>query len=100
VRLAHYINLVTNNFIILVLVAMPCPQQVCAVHHLFTQQREYYVVEWAFSCDWVGMSFSRSILLPSFANLFASSFPRILVYARTLCKVEGVVRFFSTKMAT
>jgi uncharacterized membrane protein len=41
------------------------------------------------------MSFLRSILLPSFANLFASSFLRILVYALTLCKVVGVVRFFS-----
>jgi hypothetical protein len=54
-----------------------------------------YGVEWAFSCGWVGMSFSRSILLPSFANLSASSFPRILVCALTLCKVVGVVRFFS-----
>jgi hypothetical protein len=54
-----------------------------------------YGIEWAFSCGWVGMSFSRSILLPSFANLSASSFPRILVYALTLCKVVGVVQFFS-----
>jgi hypothetical protein len=54
-----------------------------------------YGVEWAFSCGWVGMSFSRSILLPFFANLSASSFPRILVYALTLCKVVGVVQFFS-----
>jgi hypothetical protein len=46
------------------------------------------------------MSFSRSILLPTFANLSASSFLRILVYAHTLCKVVGVVQFFSTKMAT
>jgi hypothetical protein len=54
-----------------------------------------YGVEWAFSCGRIGMSFSRSILLPSFANLSASSFPRILVCALTLCKVVGVVRFFS-----
>jgi hypothetical protein len=54
-----------------------------------------YGVEWAFSCGWIGMSFSRSILLPSFANLFASPFPRILVCTLTLYKVVGVVRFFS-----
>jgi hypothetical protein len=41
------------------------------------------------------MSFSSSIFLPSFDNLFASSFSRILVCALTLCKVVGVVRFFS-----
>jgi hypothetical protein len=54
-----------------------------------------YGVEWVFSCGWVGISFSRSILLPSFANLFASSFPRILVCALNLYKVVEVVQFFS-----
>jgi hypothetical protein len=41
------------------------------------------------------MSFSRSILLPSFANLSASSLPRMLVCAFILCRVVEVVRFFS-----
>jgi hypothetical protein len=53
-------------------------------------------VEWAFSCDWVGMSFSVSILLSSFANLFASSLPILLVCALTLCKVVGVEQFLSS----
>jgi hypothetical protein len=35
------------------------------------------------------MSFSGSILLPSFANLFASSLPMMLVCAHTLCEVVG-----------
>jgi hypothetical protein len=38
-----------------------------------------YGVEWAFPCAWVGMSFSRSILLPSFTSLSASSLPMMLV---------------------
>jgi hypothetical protein len=54
-----------------------------------------YGVEWAFLCGWVAMSFSRFILLPSFTNLSASSLPMTLVCALTLCKVVGVVRFFS-----
>jgi hypothetical protein len=41
------------------------------------------------------MSFSSSILLPSFANLSASSLPMMLVCALTLCRVVGAVRFFS-----
>ena len=41
-------------------------------------------MEWAFSYGWVGMSFSRSILLPFFASLSASSFPMIFVWALTL----------------
>jgi hypothetical protein len=53
-------------------------------------------VEWAFSCAWVGMSFSGSILLPSFTNLFASSLPLMLVCALTLCRVAGAVRFLSS----
>jgi hypothetical protein len=54
-----------------------------------------YGVEWAFLCAWVGISFSGSILLPSFANLSASSLPMMLVCALTLFKVVGVARFFS-----
>jgi hypothetical protein len=46
-------------------------------------------VEWAFSCAWVGMSFSGSILLPSFANLSTSSLPTMSVCALTLCRVVG-----------
>ena len=49
-----------------------------------------YGVEWAFSCAWVGMSFSGSILLHFFANLFASSLPIMLVCARTLYRVVVV----------
>jgi hypothetical protein len=45
-----------------------------------------YGVEWASSCGWVSMSFAKSILLPSFASLFASSFPMIFVWALTLCR--------------
>jgi hypothetical protein len=55
-----------------------------------------YGVEWAFSCAWVGMSFSGSILLPSFANLSASSLPIMLVCALTLCRVVGAARSFSS----
>jgi hypothetical protein len=55
-----------------------------------------YGVEWAFSCVWVGMSFSGSILLPSFANLSASSLPLMLVCALTLCRVAGAVWFLSS----
>jgi hypothetical protein len=54
-----------------------------------------YGVEWAFSCAWVGMSFSGSILLPSFANLTTSSLPMMLVCARTLCRVVVAMRSFS-----
>jgi hypothetical protein len=53
-------------------------------------------VEWAFSCAWVDMSFSRSILLPSFANLSASSLPMMLVCALTLCKVVVATWSFSS----
>jgi hypothetical protein len=53
-------------------------------------------VEWAFSCAWVGISFSGSILLPSFANLSASSLPLMLVCALTLYRVAGAVRFLSS----
>jgi hypothetical protein len=53
-------------------------------------------VEWAFSCAWVGMSFSGSILLPSFANLSASSLPMMLVYALILCRIVRAVRSFSS----
>jgi hypothetical protein len=53
-------------------------------------------VEWAFSYAWVGMSFSRSILLPSFVNLSASSLPIMLVCALTLCRVVGAARSFSS----
>jgi hypothetical protein len=42
------------------------------------------------------MSSSGSILLPSFANLSASSLPMILVCARTLCKVVGATQSFSS----
>jgi hypothetical protein len=42
------------------------------------------------------MSFSGSILLPSFANLSASSLPMILVCARTLYRVVGAIRSFSS----
>jgi hypothetical protein len=38
-----------------------------------------YGVEWAFSCRWKGMSLTSTILLPSFANLSASSLPMIFV---------------------
>jgi hypothetical protein len=55
-----------------------------------------YGMEWAFSCAWVGMLFSGSILLPSFANLSASSLPIILVCALILCRVVGAVQFFSS----
>jgi hypothetical protein len=55
-----------------------------------------YGVEWEFSCAWVGMSFSWSILLPSFASLSASSFPWMSVCALTLCRVMGAVRFLSS----
>jgi hypothetical protein len=55
-----------------------------------------YGVEWAFSCVWVGMSFFGSILLPSFANLSASSLPMMLVCALTLCRVVGAARSFSS----
>jgi hypothetical protein len=41
------------------------------------------------------MPFSRSILLPSFAKLSASSLPRMSMCALTLSRVVGVVRFFS-----
>jgi hypothetical protein len=41
------------------------------------------------------MSFARSILLPSFASLSASSFPMILVCALTLFMVVVAVRFLS-----
>jgi hypothetical protein len=41
------------------------------------------------------MSFSRSILLPSFANLFASLLRMMLVGALTLCKVVGAARFLA-----
>ena len=54
-----------------------------------------YGVEWAFSCAWVGMSFSESILLPSFANLLASSLPMMLVCALTLCRVVVATWSFS-----
>jgi hypothetical protein len=54
-----------------------------------------YGVEWAFLCAWVGILFSGSILLPSFANLFASSLPMMLVCALTLCRVVGATRSFS-----
>jgi hypothetical protein len=47
-------------------------------------------------CAWVGISFSGSILLPSFANLSASSLPMMLVYALTLCRVVEAARFFSS----
>jgi hypothetical protein len=52
-------------------------------------------VEWASSCGWVGMSLSRSILLPSFASLSASSLPITLVWALTLCRVIGAIQFLS-----
>jgi hypothetical protein len=42
------------------------------------------------------MSFSGSILLPSFANFSASSLPLMLVCALTLWKVVGAVRSFSS----
>jgi uncharacterized membrane protein YfcA len=42
------------------------------------------------------MSFSRSILLPSFASLSASSLPMMLVCALTLCKVVVATRSFSS----
>jgi hypothetical protein len=42
------------------------------------------------------MLFSRSILLPSFANLFASSLPMMLVCALTLCRVVRATRSFSS----
>jgi hypothetical protein len=41
------------------------------------------------------MSFSRSVLLPSFASFSASSLPMMLVCALTLCRVVGATRFFS-----
>jgi hypothetical protein len=41
------------------------------------------------------MSFSGSILLPSFASLSASSLPIMLVCALTLCRVAWVARSFS-----
>jgi hypothetical protein len=41
-----------------------------------------------------GMSFSRSILLPSFASLSASSLPMMLVCALTLCRVVRASRSF------
>jgi hypothetical protein len=44
----------------------------------------------------VGMSFSRSILLPSFASVSTSSLPMMLVCALTLCRVVGAVRSFSS----
>ena len=43
----------------------------------------------------MGKSFSRSILLPSFANLFASSLPMMLVRAITLCRVVVAMQSFS-----
>jgi hypothetical protein len=55
-----------------------------------------YGVEWAFSCAWVDMSFLGSILLPSFANLSASSLPLMLVYALTMCRVVGALWSFSS----
>jgi hypothetical protein len=42
------------------------------------------------------MSFSRSILLPSFASLSASSLPMMLVCALTLCKVVVATQSFSS----
>jgi hypothetical protein len=42
------------------------------------------------------MSFSESILLPSFANLSASSLPMMLVCALTLCRVVMATRSFSS----
>jgi hypothetical protein len=45
-----------------------------------------YGMEWASSCGWVDISFASSILLPFFANLSASLFPMIFVWALTLCR--------------
>jgi hypothetical protein len=42
------------------------------------------------------MSFSGSILLPSFASLSASSLPIMLVCALTLCRVVGASWSFSS----
>ena len=42
------------------------------------------------------MGFSRSILLPSFANLSTSLLPMILVCAHTLCRVVAAMRSFSS----
>jgi hypothetical protein len=55
-----------------------------------------YGVERAFSCAWVGMSSSRSILLPYFASLSASSLPMMLVCALTLYRVVRTSRSFSS----
>jgi hypothetical protein len=49
-----------------------------------------YGVELVFSCGWVDISFPRSILLPSFANLSASSLSMTLVCALILCRVVEV----------
>ena len=54
-----------------------------------------YIMEWIFSYAWIGMSSSRSILLPSFASLFASSLP-MMVCALTLYRVVGASRSFSS----
>jgi hypothetical protein len=43
----------------------------------------------------VSISFSGSILLPSFANLSASLLPMMLVCALTLCRVVGAAWSFS-----
>ena len=53
-------------------------------------------MDWAFSCALVGMSFSRSILLPSFASLSASLFSLMLVCALTLCRIVGAMRFLNS----
>ena len=41
------------------------------------------------------MSLTNTILLLFFANLFASSCPKIFVWALTLCRWVVVVRFLS-----
>ena len=42
------------------------------------------------------MSFSKSILLPSFSNLSSSSLPMMLVCALTLCRVVVATWSFSS----
>jgi hypothetical protein len=46
-----------------------------------SSQHHQYGVEWALSCGWYGISLTSTILLPSFASLFASSFPMMFVWA-------------------
>jgi hypothetical protein len=54
-----------------------------------------YGVEWALSWGWKGISLISTILLPSFASLFTSSLPIILVWALTLCRWMVAVWFLS-----